>query len=95
MLNSKQRAYLRSLSNGIDTIFQIGKGGTNDNMIKQISDALEARELIKLRALDTCPLTAGEAAEFIAKETGADVVSVVGSKFVLYRESKNKKKIEL
>lgn len=95
MLNSKQRACLRSLSNGIDAIFQIGKSGTSENMIKQISDALEARELIKLRTLDTCPLSPAEAAESIAKETGADVVSVVGSKFVLYRESKNKKKIEL
>ena len=95
MLNSKQRAYLRSLSNQMDTIFQIGKSGTNDNMIKQISDALEARELIKLRTLDMCPMSTSEAAEFIAGEVGADVVSVVGSRFVLYRESKKKKKIEL
>lgn len=95
MLNSKQRSYLRSLSNRMDTIFQIGKSGTNDNMIKQIADALEARELIKLRTLDMCPYTTGEAAELIAKEVGADVVSVVGSRFVLYKESKKKKKIEL
>ena len=83
------------MANSLDTIFQIGKGGVGENMCKQISDTLEARELIKLRTLDMCPMSTPEAAEFIAGEVGADVVSVVGSRFVLYRESKKKKKIEL
>ncbi len=95
MLNSKQRAYLRGLAVHLDTIFQIGKGGINDNMTKQISNALEARELIKLRVLDNSGYTSREAAEEIAKSVSAEVVQTVGTRFVLYRESKKNKKIEL
>ncbi len=94
-MTSKQRAYLRSLAQSLDTIFQVGKGGVGDNMIKQVSDALEARELIKLRVLDNCDCTAREAAEIISEATEAEVVQVIGTKFVLYRQSKEKKKIEL
>ena len=95
MLNSKQRAYLRSLSQTLDTIFQIGKGGINEELCNQISNALEARELIKARVLDNSGYTAREAAEEIAEATASDVVLTVGSRFVLYRESEKKKKIEL
>lgn len=95
MLTSKQRAYLRSLSNGLDTIFQVGKGGVSDEMCKQLSAALEARELIKIKTLDNSDYSAREAAEEIADRIGADVVTVIGSKFVLYKESKENKKIEL
>ncbi len=95
MLTSKQRAYLRSLANDMDTIFQIGKGGINANMTEQISNALEARELIKLRVLDNCELSSREAADRIAEETNADVVQVIGSRFILYRESIDNKKIIL
>ncbi|MBE6564004.1 MAG: ribosome assembly RNA-binding protein YhbY [Ruminococcaceae bacterium] len=95
MLTSKQRAYLRSLANDMDTIFQIGKGGINANMAEQISNALEARELIKLRVLDNCELSSREAADRIAEETNADVVQVIGSRFILYRESIDNKKIIL
>ena len=95
MLTSKQRAYLRSLAVHIDTIFQIGKGGVNENMTEQISNALEARELIKLRVLDNSGYTSREAAEVIAEIVGAEVIQTVGTRFVLYRESKKNKKIEL
>ena len=95
MLTSKQRAYLRSLAVHLDTIFQIGKGGVNANMIKTVSDALEARELIKLRVLENSEYTPREAAEELAAEVGADVVIVIGTKFVLYRESEKHKKISL
>lgn len=95
MLTSKQRAQLRSLSNDMDTIFQIGKGGITDEICRQISNALEARELIKLRVLDNSELSSAEAARIIAEEIDADVVSVVGTRFVLYKESKKKKKIEI
>ena len=95
MLTSKQRAYLRSLAVHIDTIFQIGKGGVNENMTEQISNALEARELIKLRVLDNSGYTAREAAEEIAEAVDAEVIQTVGTRFVLYRESKKNKKIEL
>lgn len=81
------------MANPIDTIFQVGKGGVNDQMCKSISDALEARELIKLKVLDNSDYTAKEAANEIAEAVGADVVSVVGKKFVLYKESKENKTI--
>lgn len=95
MLTSKQRAQLRGLANSIDTIFQIGKTGVGDQIKKQVEDALEARELIKLRVLETSPQTAREAADEIAEAVGADVVQVIGSRFVLYKESKENKKIVL
>ena len=95
MLTSKQRAYLRSLSQNLDTIFQIGKGGISEETCLQISNALEARELIKARVLDNSGYTAKEAAAEIAEAVGCDVVSCVGTKFVLYRESVKKKRIEL
>ena len=95
MITSKQRAYLRSLANGLDAIFQIGKGGVTEEICRQLGAALEARELIKVSVLDNSDYTAREAANEAAEKTGADVVTVIGSKFVLYRESKEKKKIEL
>ena len=95
MLTSKQRAYLRAMAAPMDTIFQVGKGGVNDNMCEQISNALEARELIKLRVLDNCDLNAKEAAQIISEETDSDVVQVIGTRFVLYRESVDHNKIEL
>ena len=95
MLTSKQRARLRSMSNDMDTIMQVGKDGVNENMIKTVSDALEARELIKMRALENSGMTTREAAEELAEAVGADVVSVVGTRFVLYRRSEKNPKIEL
>ena len=68
MLNSRQRAQLRGLANGLDTIFQVGKGGLNDQLYKQVSEALEARELIKLRVLETSPVSSREAADEIARK---------------------------
>ena len=79
----------------LDTIFQIGKSGISEESVKQISNALEARELIKARVLENSEYSAREAADIIAEATDADVVSVTGTRFVLYRESKNKKKIVL
>lgn len=95
MLTSKQRAFLRSMSQSLDTIFQIGKGGIGEEACNQISAALEARELIKLRVLDNSGYTAKEAAEEISEAINCDVVACVGSRFVLYRESEKKKRIEL
>ena len=90
MLNSRQRAQLRGMANGFETIFHIGKGGIGDQLIKQVSDALEARELIKLRVLESAPESAREAADAVAEAVGADVVQVIGSKFILYRQSSDK-----
>lgn len=95
MLTSKQRAYLRGLATNEPAIMQIGKGGISENLIKTVSDALEARELIKMSVLENCAETPKETANALAAEVGADVVGVVGRKFILYRESVNHKKIEL
>ena len=95
MITSKERAYLRSLSANLDTIFQIGKGGITEEICNQIANALEARELIKARVLDNSGYTAKEAANEIAEAISCDVVSCVGTKFVLYKESTKKKRNEL
>ena len=95
MLTSKQRAQLRSMASTMDTIMQIGKSGITDTLVATVSDALEARELIKMRVLETCELGVRGAAEELAARTGAEVVSVIGTKCILYRESETKKKIEL
>ena len=91
-LNSRQRAQLRGLANGIDTIIHIGKDGIGDNLIKQANDALEARELIKGKVLENSLLSAREGAEELAQATRSQVVQVIGTKFVLYRETHSKKK---
>ncbi len=95
MLTSKQRAALRAMANGLETIFQVGKGGIGEETVRQISNALEARELIKARVLENSGYTAREAADTLASAAGADVVSVTGSRFVLYRRSKTKQRIDL
>ena len=98
-LTSKQRAQLRGLANSLDTILQVGKDGIGDNLIKQADDALEARELIKGRVLENnIEYDARTAAEALAKATRSEVVQVIGTKFVLYRESHSKpreKRIQL
>lgn len=95
MLNSKQRAALRAMAAAEDTIMQIGKGGVGEALVKTVSDALEARELIKLRVLPNSGMTPREAGETLAEQTGAEVVAVIGGKCILYRESATKKRIEL
>ncbi|MBQ2815497.1 MAG: ribosome assembly RNA-binding protein YhbY [Clostridia bacterium] len=95
MLTSKQRAQLRGLANGMQAIFQVGKGGVGDALIKQVDDALEARELIKITVLENAQTTSRAVADEIAVKVKADVVQVIGSKFILYRESKEHKEIVL
>ena len=91
-LTSKQRAQLRGLANTIDTIIHIGKDGIGENLVKQTDDALEARELIKCRVLESAMLTAREACQELAKRTRSEGVQVIGTKFVLYRESHGREK---
>ena len=95
MITSKQRAYLRSMATSIPAIMQVGKGGITENLVKTVSDALEARELIKLTVLENCELTPREACDQLCEILEAEGVSVVGRKIVLYRESQDKKTIEL
>ena len=96
-LNSAARAYLRSLAADMNPVTQIGKGGLTENLIATVSDALEARELIKGRVLENSLLTAREAAEELSVAARCEVVQVIGSKFVLFRyqHNKDKRKIEL
>ena len=90
MITSKQRAFLRGKANDLDAIFQIGKDGINDNMIAQLGDVLEARELIKIKVLEPAMLTAREASEAVCAATGAEPVQCIGSKFVIYRPNSEK-----
>ena len=85
-MNSKNRAYLRGLANTVEPIFQVGKLGINDNLIKQVDDALEARELIKLTVLETAPSDAKDIAIELANNTNSIVVQVMGRKITLYRK---------
>lgn len=94
-MTSKQRAYLRSLANNLTAIFQVGKNGIFDNLIKQVDDALEARELIKLNVLETSPDEITEIANLLAQKTNSDLVQIVGNKITLFRKKKKNSKIEL
>lgn len=95
MITTKQRAKLRGLANTEDTILQIGKGGIVDTTVTQVDDALTARELIKLRCLETAPLSAREAAQNLAERLNAEVVQVIGTRFVLFRRNREKPRIEI
>jgi RNA-binding protein len=95
MLTSKQRSYLRSIANTVDPIFQVGKDGIGDNMIKQFYDALEAREIVKTTVLKNADADVRSTCEQLAKLTHSEIVQVIGNKFVLYRESGKNKNILL
>jgi RNA-binding protein len=95
MLTGKQKRYLRSKAHHMDPIFQVGKGGVNDNMVKQISDALEAREIFKISVLQNCEEDKTVVAEELAERTGAELVQIIGNTIVLYKESVENKQITL
>lgn len=95
MISSKQRSYLRSLANNIEPVLIVGKGGIDENVVKQADDVLEARELIKVSVLKNSPLSAREACNSLCEVTGSEPVQVIGNKFVIYRRSKEKPAIEL
>ena len=90
-MTSKQRAYLKGLAMKLDTIFQIGKSGVTDEICNQLLNALNARELIKIKLLETCPSSIKETAYLIAEKTGAEVVQTIGLKIILFRISDNEK----
>lgn len=95
MLTGKQKRFLRAEAHHLTPIFQVGKGGVSDEMTKQIREALEVRELIKVRILDNCEDDKQEVAEALAKGSGAELVQLIGLTVVLYKESRNNKKIVL
>ncbi|HIX13279.1 MAG TPA: ribosome assembly RNA-binding protein YhbY [Candidatus Anaerofilum faecale] len=92
MLTSKQRAVLRAQANTLDPVFQVGKGEIDETLIKSTADCLAARELIKMKVLENSMYSAREAAEILADATGAEVVQVIGAKFVLYLQKKKDSK---
>ncbi|HHY20316.1 MAG TPA: ribosome assembly RNA-binding protein YhbY [Bacilli bacterium] len=95
MLTGKQKRFLRAKAHHLSPIFQVGKGGVNENMVKQIEEALEARELIKVSILQNCDDDRYEVAEALSEQANAELVQVIGHVIVLYKESKEKKTIEL
>lgn len=95
MITGKQRSFLKSMANSIDPIFQIGKGGVSDNLIKQVDDALNAREIVKISILKNSELNPNEVAIELAEELNAEFVQSIGKRFTLYRESEKNKKIDL
>ena len=95
MLNSKQRAFLRSKANSEEPVLHLGKGGLSEPLLRQAEDALAARELIKGKVLETAPFSSREAAERVAQAVCAEVVQVIGRTFVLYRRNQKEPKIQL
>ena len=95
MMTSKQRSYLRSLAHNIDPTVYIGKAGVTENVIKEIDQCLEARELVKIKLQEGAELDAKTVANELAPGLRAEFVQAIGRKFTLYRESKENKQIEL
>ena len=95
MITSKQRAYLRSIAQNLEPIFQVGKNGVNDNQITQLIDALEAREIIKITLLDSTPADKHSIADEIAERTNSDIVQLIGRKLTIYRKSTKNPQIVL
>lgn len=95
MITSKQRAYLRAIANGLETILIVGKGGVGADVIKQSDEALTAREIFKGKVLESAKKRAREVATILAEATTSEIVQVIGTKFVLYRKNEKKPKINL
>jgi RNA-binding protein len=95
MLTGKQKRFLRAKAHHLTPIFQVGKGGVNENMVKQIADALEARELIKVSVLQNCEEDKEVVADLLAKGAKAELVQIIGNTIVLYKESRENKQIIL
>lgn len=95
MISSKQRSFLRNLANEIHPIFQVGKGGIEEAFLKQVAEALEARELIKITVLDNSSYSAREASDYICSKLNCEGVQAIGRKFVLYKKSEKNSKIQL
>ena len=94
-MTSKQRAYLRSFANTLEPIFQIGKSGISENLIQQLSDALDARELIKIHVLETAPDTAKNLGIEISNLTNSTLVQTIGNKITLFKQKEKNSKYEL
>ncbi len=94
-MTTKQRAYLKGLAMNMTPIFQIGKASLTPEVTNAVIEALQARELIKISVLKNCIDDPKEIAQVLSERSGSQVVQVIGKKIVLYKESKDNKKIEL
>ncbi|MCA0986119.1 ribosome assembly RNA-binding protein YhbY [Guptibacillus algicola] len=95
MLTGKQKRFLRSKAHHLNPIFQVGKSGVNENMVQQIEEALEARELIKVSILQNCDEDRNTVGQELSSEADAELVQIIGNTIVLYKESKENKEIIL
>lgn len=97
MLTGKQKRFLRSEAHHLDSIFQVGKGGVNEAMLVQMKQAINVREMIKVRILDNCEVDKKEVAEQLAEGTGSELVQLIGLTVILYKEASKRenRRIEL
>ncbi|EUJ32815.1 hypothetical protein MFLO_05949 [Listeria floridensis FSL S10-1187] len=95
MLTGRQKRFLRKEAHELNPIFQVGKGGVNPNMVNQIAEALEARELIKVSVLQNCEVPKEEVAELLSERSGSELIQVIGRTIILYKESSKNKQIKL
>ena len=96
MITTKQRAYLRSLANGIPAILQVGKEGVTEALIRNVDEALDAREIVKVSVLETSPVSSKEAIELVMNGIkGCEAVQVIGRKFVVYKRNLKEPKLIL
>jgi len=95
MLTGKQKRFLRAQAHHLTPIFQIGKGGNNEQLIRHIEEAIEKRELIKVSVLNNCLEDPKQLGEEISEASGCELVQVIGKTIVLYKESKDYKTIIL
>ncbi|MFD1773400.1 ribosome assembly RNA-binding protein YhbY [Paenibacillus rhizophilus] len=95
MLTGKQKRYLRSLAHHLDPVFQVGKGGVNEHLIRHIEEAIEKRELMKISVLNNCAEDPKEIGAELAEQSGSELVQVIGKTIILYKESRDNKTIEL
>ena len=95
MLTGKQKRYLRSLAHHLDPIFQVGKGGYNDHLVRHIEEAIEKRELLKISVLNNSDEDPKALGAGLAEAAGAELVQVIGKTIVLYKESRDNKTLEL
>lgn len=95
MLTGKQRSHLKSLAHNLDPLFQLGKNGLSENFIKQVDEALEARELVKINILNNSSMETEELSRELIEQLGAEFVQNIGNKVIIYRESEENKEINL
>ncbi|MFD2116284.1 ribosome assembly RNA-binding protein YhbY [Paenibacillus yanchengensis] len=95
MLTGKQKRYLRAMAHSLQPIFQVGKGGTNDHLVRHIEEAIEVRELIKVSVLNNCADDAKEIGVELAEQSSSELVQVIGKTIILYKPSQNHRQIEL